>query len=97
MNMKLKLGDLVHIPSGSYRILYTKEQTNGQVPIPFGFSLTTKPIVGVYKQEHSDTQCVVVFHDGEYILEKSTVYLKIGETNGRINNNIKCSRQLVSQ
>ncbi len=97
MNMKLKLGDLVHIPSGSYRILYTREDGSGQVPIPFGFSLTTKPTIGVYKEEHSDTQCVVVFHDGEYILDKSTVYLKNGETNDRTNNNIECRRQLVSQ
>ena len=95
--MKLKLGDLVHIPSGSYRILYTKEEQDGQMTIPFSYSLTTRPIIGVFKEECSETQCVVVFHDGEYILDKSTVYLKNGENNDRINNNIQSSRQLVSE
>jgi hypothetical protein len=94
--MKLKLGDLVHIPSGSYRILYTKEDDpNGQMSIPFSFSLTTKPIIGVFKEEHSDSQCVVVFHDGEYILDKNTVYLKNGETNDRTNNDNQSIRKLV--
>jgi hypothetical protein len=95
--MKLKLGDLVHVPSGSYRILYTKEEQGDQMSIPFSFSLTTKPIIGVFKEECSDTQCVVVFHDGEFILDKTTVYLKNGDSDDRINNNIESSRQLVSE
>jgi hypothetical protein len=78
MKLKLKLGDLVHIPSGSYRILYTKEEQEEQQHIPFHISLTTKPIIGVYKKECSETQCVVVFHDGEFVLDKTTVYLKNG-------------------
>lgn len=96
--MKLKLGDLVHIPSGSYRILYTDdEDPNGQMTIPFSFSLTTKPIIGVFKEEHSDSQCIVVFHDGEFILDKKTVYLKNGDTNDRINNNIQSRRHMVPE
>ena len=94
--MKLKLGDLVHIPSGAYRILQTKEDDlDGQMHIPFSFSLTTKPILGVFKEELSESQCVVIFHDGEFILDKKTVYLKNGETNDRTNNNNKNCRQLV--
>ena len=93
--MSLKLGDLVHIPSGSYRILYSKEEQDGQMSIPFSFSLTTKPILGVYKESHSDTQCVVVFHDGEYILDKSTVFLKNGEKNDTIYNDNPNKRTMV--
>lgn len=78
--MKLRMGDLVHIPSGAYRILHVREeQPDGQMTIPFHFSLTTKPILGVFKEELSDSQCVVMFHDGEYVLDKRTVYLKNGE------------------
>ena len=50
--MKFKTGDLVHIPSGAYRILYTKEQDDGQMHIPFSFSITQSPKVGVFKQYH---------------------------------------------
>ena len=94
--MKLKLGDLVHIPSGAYRLLHVKEDDpNGQMPIPFNFSLTTKPILGVFKEELSESQCIVIFHDGEFILDKKTVYLKNGETNDRTDNNNKNKRELV--
>ena len=94
--MKLRTGDLVHIPSGAYRILHVKDDDpDGQMPIPFHFSLTTKPILGVFKRELSESQCVVLFHDGEYVLDKSTVYLKNGEKNDRANNNNESRRELV--
>ena len=94
--MKLKMGDLVHVPSGSYRMLCAdEEEGNGQRSIPFHISLTTKPIIGIYKEIHSETQCVVVFHDGEYILDKNTVYLKNGEKNDRTYYDIAGGTDLV--
>ena len=94
--MKLKMGDLVHVPSGSYRMLCDNDEgEGGQRSIPFHISLTTKPIIGIYKEIHSETQCVVVFHDGEYILDKNTVYLKNGEKNDRTYYDIAGGTDLV--
>ena len=47
--MKFKTGDLVHVPSGSYRVLYTEPDPEGQMKIPFSFSITQKPAVGIFK------------------------------------------------
>ena len=44
---------------------------------------------------HSETQCVVVFHDGEYILDRNTVYLKNGEKNDRTYYDIAGGTDLV--
>jgi hypothetical protein len=90
------MGDLVHIPSGAYRILHVKEEDpDGQMAIPFHFSLTTKPILGVFKRELSESQCIVLFHDGEYVLDKKTVYLKNGDTDDRTSNDNESIRELV--
>ena len=67
--MKFKMGDLVHVPTGSYRILYTREDDDGQMHIPFSFSITQKPKVGVFKQYHGSHECVVLFSDGEYCID----------------------------
>jgi hypothetical protein len=76
--MKFKMGDLVHIPSGSYRVLYTKEDDGGQMHIPFSFSITQKPKVGVFKQYHGSQECVVLFSDGEYCIDTRWVFKKQG-------------------
>ena len=48
--MKFKMGDLVHVPSGSYRVCIHKEEPDdGQMQIPFTFSITQEPKVGVFK------------------------------------------------
>jgi len=77
--MKFKTGDLVHIPSGAYRVLYTKEDDDGQMHIPFSFSITQKPKVGVFKQYHGSHECVVLFSDGEYCIDTKCVFKKQGE------------------
>jgi len=88
--MKFKMGDLVHVPSGSYRILYTNEDDNGQMHIPFSFSVTQIPQVGVFKQYFGSNECVILFNDGEFCIDTRWVYHKQGETeNVRINNNIE--------
>ena len=78
--MKFKLGDLVHIPSGSYRLLYTKEDDEGQMHIPFSFSITQKPKVGVFKEYYGSGECVVIFNDGEFVMDTRWVFKKQGET-----------------
>jgi len=78
--MKFKMGDLVHIPSGAYRILYTQQSDNGQMHIPFSFSITQKPKVGVFKQYHGSQECVVLFNDGEFCIDTKCVFIKQGQT-----------------
>ena len=77
--MKLKMGDLVHIPSGAYRILYTKEDDDGQMHIPFSFSITQSPKVGVFKQYTGINECVVLFSDGEFCIDTKCVFKKQGD------------------
>ncbi len=77
--MQLKVGDLVHVPSGSYRVLYTKEEEDGQMHIPFSYSITQKPKVGVFKEYFGSSECIVVFGDGEYCISTKCVFKKQGE------------------
>jgi hypothetical protein len=88
--MQFKLGDLVHIPSGSYRVLYIEPNPKEQMAIPFSFSITDVPKVGVFKEYLGEQECVVLFNDGEFAVATRWVYRKQGEVNNdRTNNNIK--------
>jgi len=94
--MKFSTGDLVHIPSGSYRILYSEEDSNGQMHIPFSFSITQKPKVGVFKKYFGSNECVILFNDGEYCIDTRWVFKKEGEIkNDRTYYNLQSSRDLV--
>lgn len=91
------MGDLVHVPSGSYRVLYTEPKDDGQLKIPFSFSITQEPVVGVFKQYLGSDECVVLFNDGEYAVDRRCVYFKQGERNDRTDNNNANKRDLVSK
>ncbi len=90
-----KTGDLVHIPSGSYRMkVYSQDD---QYKIPFSANILTEPLIGVFKESVDNTTSVVVFHDGEWIVENSCVYSKIqGEKNVRVSEHKQDRRQLAS-
>lgn len=77
--MQFKMGDLVHVPSGSYRVLYTKENDDGQMYIPFSFSITQEPKVGVFKRYFGEKECIIMFNDGEFCISSGCVYKKQGE------------------
>ena len=95
--MKFKLGDLVHVPTGSYRILYTKEEEDGQMHIPFTFSITQEPKVGVFKTYFGSSECVIVFNDGEYCVDTRWVFKKQGvEKNDRTYYDFSSKSELVS-
>ena len=95
--MKLKMGDLVHIPTGSYRVLYTTEENDGQMHIPFTFSITQEPKVGVFKSYFGSNECVILFNDGEYCVDTRWVFRKQGvEKNDRTYYNISSKPELVS-
>ena len=93
--MKFKMGDLVHVPSGAYRVLYTEPNSDGQMPIPFSFSITQKPAVGIFKSYLGSDECVVLFTDGEFAIDTRCVFFKQGVKNDRINNNNTNKRDLV--
>ena len=91
---KLKTGDLVHIPAGAYRM---KIQDSGQMSIPWDCNLCMKPLIGVFKKSVNDRECIVLFHDGEWVIDSNCVYLKIqGEQNDRISEHNKSWGNLVS-
>lgn len=94
---RLKTGDLVHIPAGSYRIKYRIEKDDGQMTIPWDCNLCMKPLIGVFKEVVNERECVVMFHDGEWVIETRSVYLKIqGEQDDRISEYNKSWGNLVS-
>jgi len=94
--MKFKMGDLVHIPTGSYRILYTSEDDDGQMHIPFSFSITQKPKIGVFKKYFGSSECVVLFNDGEFCIDTRWVFKKQGEIkNDRTYYDIESRGELV--
>jgi hypothetical protein len=91
------MGDLVHIPTGSYRVLYTKEEDDGQMHIPFTFSITQEPKVGVFKNYFGATECVVLFNDGEYCVDTRCVFKKQGAyRDDRTYYNLQSKPELVS-
>lgn len=91
----IKIGDLVHIPAGAYRM---KVQENGQMTIPWDCNLCMKPLLGVFKEKLNERESLVVFHDGEWVIDSGCIYLKIqGEKNDRISEYNKGRRDLVSQ
>lgn len=94
--MKFKMGDLVHVPSGSYRVLYTEPESDGQLKIPFSFSITQKPVIGVFKHYLGSDECVILFTDGEFAVDTRCVYYKQGVKNDRIDNDNTDKRNLVS-
>jgi len=92
---KIKIGDLVHVPAGAYRM---KMQTDGQMSIPWDCNLCMRPLVGVFKQQVNERECVVLFHDGEWVIDSGSVYLKNqGEENDRISEYSENWGNLVSQ
>jgi len=95
--MKFKMGDLVHVPTGSYRILYTRQDDDGQMHIPFSFSITQEPKVGVFKSYFGSSECVILFNDGEYCLDTRWVFKKQGANkNDRTHYNHSSKSDLVS-
>ena len=95
--MKFKMGDLVHVPTGSYRILYTREEDDGQMHIPFTFSITQEPKVGVFKNYFGSSECVILFNDGEYCVDTRWVFKKQGvKQNDRAYYNFSRKSDLVS-
>ena len=95
--MKFKMGDLVHVPTGSYRILYTREEEDGQMHIPFTFSITQEPKVGVFKNYFGSSECVILFNDGEYCVDTRWVFKKQGvQKNDRVYYNFQSKSELVS-
>ena len=95
--MKFKMGDLVHVPTGSYRILYTNEEEDGQMHIPFTFSITQEPKVGVFKSYFGSSECVILFNDGEYCGDTRWVFKKQGvKQNDRTYYNLSRKSNLVS-
>ena len=96
--MKFRMGDLVHVPTGSYRILYTREEDDGQMHIPFTFSITQEPKVGVFKNYFGSSECVILFNDGEYCVDTRWVFKKQGvKENDRTYYNFSNKSKLVSQ
>jgi hypothetical protein len=95
--MNLKVGDLVHIPAGSYRIKYRTQEEDGQMSIPWDCNLCMRPLVGVFKETVNERECVIVFHVGEWVIDSSCVYLKNkGDEYDRISEYSKEWKQLVS-
>jgi len=96
---KLKTGDLVHVPAGAYRIKFLKDQDDsGQMHIPWNCNLSMKPLLGIFKERVSERECIVMFYDGEWVVDSGSVYPKnIGEQNDRINQYNKGWGNLVSE
>ena len=94
---KLNTGDLVHVPAGAYRIQFVKDEDDGQMSIPWNCNLPMEPLVGIFKKQLNDRECVVVFHDGEWVVDIRSVYEKNkGEDHAAINKYYENRRTMVS-
>ena len=63
--------------------------------IPFSFSITQKPAVGIFKNYLGSDECVVLFTDGEFAVDTRCVYFKQGVKDDRVDNNNTNKRDLV--
>ncbi len=81
MKNKIDVGDLVHVPAGAYRIRFRKDEDDGQMTIPWDCNLSMQPLIGVFKEHVNERESIVVFFDGEWVIETRSIYLKNkGET-----------------
>ena len=96
---KLKAGDLVHVPAGAYRIkLLDNQDEDGQMHIPWNCNLSMKPLLGIFKKQVNERECVVMFHDGEWVVDAGCVYLKnTGGRSDRVSEYNESWANLVSQ
>ena len=95
--MKLRTGDLVHVPAGAYRIKFMEDEEDGQMHIPGNCNLSMKPLLGIFKEHINERECVVLFHDGEWVVDSQSVYVKNkGDRNVRINKHNKDWANLAS-
>ena len=74
--IKFNTGDLVHIPAGAYRIRFRKDDEDGQMTIPWDCNLSMHPLIGVFKEQVNERESIVVFFDGEWVIETKSIYLK---------------------
>ena len=94
---KLRTGDLVHVPAGAYRIKFMEDEEDGQMHIPWNCNLSMKPLLGIFKEQINERECVVLFHDGEWVVDSQSVYVKNkGDRNVRINKHNKDWANLAS-
>lgn len=94
---KLRPGELVHIPSGTYRLRFRTQDQDGQMTIPWDCNIAMEPLVGIYKEQVNEKESLIVFFDGEWVVENNSIYLKNkGEKNVRTNQYIKSRRTMVS-
>ena len=95
---KLKAGDLVHIPSGTYRLKFRTEGRDGQMSIPWDCNLAMEPLMGIFKEQVNEKESVVVFFDGEWVINNDCIYLKNkGDGDVRTREYNKSWRTMVSQ
>ena len=94
---KLNTGDLVHIPSGTYRLKFRTEDQDGQMSIPWDCNLAMEPLMGIFKEQISDRESIVVFFDGEWVIDNNCIYLKNkGDKNVRTSKHIESWGTMVS-
>ena len=94
---KLRTGDSVHVPAGAYRIKFMEDEEDGQMHIPWNCNLSMKPLLGIFKEQINERECVVLFHDGEWVVDSQSVYVKNkGDRNVRINKHNKDWANLAS-
>tara|TARA_B100001093_G_C26566359_1_gene900949 strand:- start:389 stop:676 length:288 start_codon:yes stop_codon:yes gene_type:complete len=95
--MKFKTGDLVHIPAGTYRLRFKSEDLDGQMCIPWDCNIAMEPLMGIYKEQANERESVIVFFDGEWVIENNYIYLKNkGARNVRTNQYNESRRTMVS-
>ena len=70
MKINFKTGDLVHIPAEVYRF----KKPDLQLDFFSSIGKTKQPMVGLFKDYLDNKQCLVSFHDGEWIIPTRNVY-----------------------
>ena len=94
---KFKTGDLIHVPAGAYRIRFRKDEEDGQMTIPWDCNLSMEPLMGVFKQQVNEKESIVVFFDGEWVVETRSIYHKNkGEEYDRISEYSESWSHMVS-
>jgi len=69
-NQHFNVGDLVHVPSSSYR--FKKEAM--QLDFFSDIDITKKPMIGLFVKWVSPNQCIVSFPDGNWFISLNSVY-----------------------
>ena len=87
-----KTGDLVFIPQSCHRFVKSEITKEQSLDYYKSLSITTRPMLGVFRELVGENDCLVAFPDGTWMINLRDIYHHNEEKSDRIDSNRKIAR-----